>query len=180
MKDPNEKYWLFSVFTVWETRQHLSATTFPPFSNTDFLHLLLSVRLWRHKPDKLDETFFFFLYKMYTILSSLNLKGEECRAFQYSSALSRPSSSLFTLGLLTVIQRYCWIEMGCGGAFTPANRDVCTWPGGWGLVRWTVLLLPPQVDNKEVNFRQVNISTEPLLLYSDGLGPECWLDFHLT
>lgn len=45
--------------------------------------------------------------------------------------------------LLTGIVGLRWV----GTAFTPANRDVCTWPAGSGLVGWTVLLLLPQADN---------------------------------
>lgn len=54
MKDPNERYWSFIVFTSWKTRQHLSATAFPPSSNIDFLRRLLSVCLRRcEKTNKL-------------------------------------------------------------------------------------------------------------------------------
>ena len=151
MKDTNERYWLFVVFTARKTRRHLSATDFPPFSNIDFLSLLLSVCPCWYKPNKLEENNFcsLFLKRLPSVVSKCQTKFTQskgwsiCRLWALSTghpAVSpRPASCLLFTALLD------WDELG--GAFTAANRDVCTSPGGLGFVGWTVLLLPPQADN---------------------------------
>lgn len=57
---PNEEYWLLTVFTVWETGQHLSATAFPPSSNVRFLHPLsnLCLRGRKHRQAPGNKLFF--------------------------------------------------------------------------------------------------------------------------
>lgn len=60
MKDPDEKYWLLIVFTSPTTRQHLSATAFPPFSNIDFLCAIECLSAPLQKPNKSEETLLSF------------------------------------------------------------------------------------------------------------------------
>lgn len=175
MKDPNERYWLFVVFTAWKTRQHLSATAFLPFSNIDFLHLLLSVCLCWYKPNKFKETnfcrfFFFFFWRICTrLLSSARLSQSKrwricrLRVFLLSPWGIQWSLHAWSLAcyLLVLLD---WDEFG--GAFTPANRDVCTWPRGLGLMGWTVLLLPPQANNtkKSTSARLISLPCPSALL----------------
>lgn len=142
------------------------------------------------KPNNLEATnfcccCFFFLSKEFVLsssarLSSLNLKAEELTGCGRSSSSVRGASGrLSALRLLPVIHSYCWIEMSWG-AFTPANRDVCTRPGGLGLVGWTVLLLPPQATNtkKSTSPRLISLAAPPL--YSKGFKSQCWLHLPLA
>lgn len=135
--------------------------------------------------NKLLLLLFFFLSKEFVLsssarLSSLNLKAEELTGCGRSSSSVRGASGrLSALRLLPVIHWYCWIEMSWG-AFTPANRDVCTRPGGLGLVGWTVLLPPPQATNtkKSTSPRLISLAAPPL--YSKGFKSQCWLHLPLA
>lgn len=110
----------------------------------DFLHLLLSVLSVPHKQ--------LWTNKLFPSLSfgdvpCPNVGSLHLDVAKNMQALSIPPLS--TLGLSRVIHWHCWIEVS-RGPFTPANRDVCTWPGGLELVEWPVLLLrPPAKNTKE-------------------------------
>ena len=56
-KTPMRDIDCFVAFTAWKTRQHLSATAFLPFSNIDFLRLLLSVCLHWYKNQTTSKNF---------------------------------------------------------------------------------------------------------------------------
>lgn len=172
MKDPNERYWLFVVFTAWKTRLHLSATAFPPFSNIEFLHLLLSVSLCWYKPEvgrnKLSFFLFFFL-AICTLLYDYSLSTQSKGIHRLWAFLLCPwgiqqSLHAWSLDCYSPVL-LDWDELG-RGPFTQANRDVCTWPGSLGFLGWTVLLLLPQVNNtkKSTSARLISLPCPPALL----------------
>lgn len=112
MKDPNERYWLFVAFTAWKTRQHLSATTFPPLSNIDFLHQLLSVCLWWYKSDKLEEVNFLFSLRFALTCAAQSLPDSEswgCAGFSLSMGHQGTSPHLVSWLLFTYIVGLRWV-----------------------------------------------------------------------
>lgn len=121
------------------------------------------------KKNKFKDTNFVFLKDFLTLFlpsarqSSLNLKAEKLTGTERSSV----SPCLFSCLLFPGIVGLRWVR----GAFTPANRDVCTWPGGLGLIGRTVWLLPPSSQqDKKVYFRQVNSPPLPPCYTQRGLN----------
>lgn len=161
MKDPNERYWLFVVFTAQKTRQHLSATAFPPFSNIDFLHLLLNVCLTPAKQVRRSKLLFLF-FLLRNCSQRCQTKSKDS---QHSSWCPAVSPHLVSL-LLCAGVRLRWVRGLSHGLI-----EIHTWPGGLGCVGWTALLLPPlSQQHKEASFRQVNIASLPPCSTQTGLN----------
>lgn len=140
MKDLNERYWLSIVFSGWRTKQHLSATAFPLYSNRDFLRLLLSVCLTcNRKTNKLEETNFVFLKGFYVVYrqSSLSLKAKKSRGTECSSSVRGVSGGLSMLVLLALITSCYWIEIRESGGLLKQLIKMYEHPLLLGLIRRT-------------------------------------------
>lgn len=132
MKDPNERYWSFIVFTTRKTRQHLRATAFPPSSNIDFLRRLLSVCLCRR--EKTNKSLCFSKGCLAPSFpsarqSSLNLKaggGKKLAGTECSSSVRRVSGGLSdACSLVSVLPGV--VELRCvRGAFTQRLIEMYT------------------------------------------------------
>lgn len=165
MKDPNERYWLFIVFTTWKTRQRLNATAFQPLPNVVLLHLLSSVCLRRHK-NQTSQTkqILFFQIKCkikFTQCNGWGIRRRRAFLFCYLGYLV-VSPCLFSCLLLPLIVGLRRVR----GAFTPANLDVCTRLGGLGLIERKVWLLPPQANSTQIStsVRLISLPWPPAIL----------------
>lgn len=124
MKDLNERYWRLLVFTARKTRQHLSGTAFPPFSNIDLLRLLLSVCLGWYNPNKfgnkLSKLFRGYLDSAVIKARSTQFKAKEFTGCECFSSVYGVSFAL------------CAWSLGC---FSLVLLD---WDEFWGGSRWLI------------------------------------------
>lgn len=166
MKDLNERYWLSIVFSGWRTKQHLSATAFPLFSNRDFLRLLLSVCLTcNKKTNKLEETNFVFLKGFYTVYIKCQTKFSQSKSWKINrhwAFLLCPSGIWWSLHACSLVYyNLLLLDWDESGGLLKQLIKMYEHPLGLGLIRTTVWLFSVSSYQDKTSSRLISLNCPP-------------------